>query len=167
MPDVFGASGRMDDYWGPPSFAWPDTGLFIAQNMGQLYIGAIPLLLLATAAVRGQLWAREIRFFTCAAVMVLLYALGWYTPVFRVLYALLPGASLYRRPADATFLLGGLAAILAGYSTHRFFRDAGADFVRRQAIVAGATLALAVLLAVGLGLWLGRVPRLALPLGAA
>ena len=46
MPDVFGASGRMEDYWGPPSFAWPDTGLFIAQNMGQLYIGAIPLLLL-------------------------------------------------------------------------------------------------------------------------
>ena len=46
MPDVFGASGRMEDYWGPPSFAWPDTGLFIAQNMGELYIGAIPLLLL-------------------------------------------------------------------------------------------------------------------------
>ena len=64
MPDVFGAAGRMEDYWGPPSFAWPDTGLFIAQNMGQLYIGAIPLLLLLTAAVRGQLWAREIRFFT-------------------------------------------------------------------------------------------------------
>ena len=63
MPDVFGAAGRMEDYWGPPSFAWPDTGLFIAQNMGQLYIGAIPLLLLLTAAVRGQLWAREIRFF--------------------------------------------------------------------------------------------------------
>ena len=48
MPDVFGASGRMEDYWGPPSFAWPDTGIFLAQNMGQLYIGAIPLLLLLT-----------------------------------------------------------------------------------------------------------------------
>ena len=69
MPDVFGASGRMEDYWGPPSFAWPDTGLFIAQNMGELYIGAIPLVLLLTAAVRGQLWAREIRFFTCAAAV--------------------------------------------------------------------------------------------------
>ena len=104
MPDVFGAAGRMEDYWGPPSFAWPDTGLFIAQNMGQLYIGAIPLLLLLTAAVRGQLWAPEIRFFACAAAVALLYALGWYTPVFRGLYALLPGVSLYRRPADATFL---------------------------------------------------------------
>ena len=124
MPDVFGASGRMEDYWGPPSFAWPDTGLFIAQNMGELYIGAIPLLLLLTAAVRGQLWAPEIRFFPCAAAVALLYALGWYTPVFRVLYTLLPGVSLYRRPADATFLIGGLGAILAGYAAHRLFRDA-------------------------------------------
>ena len=32
--------------------------------------------------VRGQLWAPEIRFFACTAVVALLYALGWYTPVF-------------------------------------------------------------------------------------
>ena len=42
-PEVFGASGRMEDYWGPPSFAWQGTGIFLAQNMGQLYIGAIPV----------------------------------------------------------------------------------------------------------------------------
>ena len=167
MPDVFGAAGRMEDYWGPPSFAWPDTGLFIAQNMGQLYIGAIPLLLLLTAAVRGQLWEREIRFFACAAAVALLYALGWYTPVFRGLYALLPGVSLYRRPADATFLIGALSAILAGYSAHRLFQSPPPDFVRRQAIVAIATLAVATCLASMLGLWLGRLPRLPLPLSAA
>ena len=164
FPDVFGAAGRMEDYWGPPSFAWPDTGLYIAQNMGQLYIGAIPLLLLVTAAVRGQLWEREIRFFACAAIVALLYALGWYTPVFRVLYGLLPGVNLYRRPADATFLIGGLAAIMAGYSAHRLFRDAGPDFGRRQAIVAAATLGLALLLAFALGLRLDRMPRLPLPI---
>jgi hypothetical protein len=167
MPDVFGAAGRMEDYWGPPSFAWPDTGLFIAQNMGQLYIGAIPLLLLLTAAVRGQLWEREIRFFACAAAVALLYALGWYTPVFRGLYALLPGVSLYRRPADATFLIGVLSAILAGYSAHRLFQSPSPDFVRRQAVVAIATLAVATCLASMLGLWLGRLPRLPLPLSAA
>ena len=127
MPDVFGASGRMEDYWGPPSFAWPDTGIFLAQNMGELYIGAIPLLLLLTAAVRGQLWAPEIRFFTCAAGVALVYALGWYTPVFRVLYALLPGVDLYRRPADATFLIGALGAILAGYGAHRLLSEPRAD----------------------------------------
>ncbi len=167
MPDVFGASGRMEDYWGPPSFAWPDTGLFIAQNMGQLYIGAIPLLLLLTAAVRGQLWAPEIRFFVCAAGVALLYALGWYTPVFRGLFALVPGVSLYRRPADATFLIGALTAILAGYGAHRLFCDPRPDFVRGQAIIATATLAVAACLAGVLGLWLDRVPRLPLPLSAA
>ena len=52
--------------------------------MGQLYIGAIPVILLILAALRGRLWAREIRFFTVAAGVALLYALGWYTPVFRV-----------------------------------------------------------------------------------
>jgi hypothetical protein len=167
MPDVFGAAGRMEDYWGPPSFAWPDTGLFIAQNMGQLYIGAIPLLLLLTAAVRGQLWAPEIRFFTCAAAVALLYALGWYTPVFRGFYALLPGVSLYRRPADATFLVGALGAILAGYGAHRLLQHPPTDRLRNVAIVVVATLALAACLAGALGLWLGRLPRLPLPLGAA
>ena len=55
-------------------------------------------------------------------------------------YELLPGVSLYRRPADATFLIGALAAILAGYSTHRLFSEplaelnapAGADRARRR-----------------------------------
>jgi hypothetical protein len=166
MPDLFGASGRMEDYWGPPSFAWPDTDLFIAQNMGVLYIGAVPLLLLLTAAARKQLWAPEIRYFTCAATVALLYALGWYTPVFHVLYALLPGVSLFRRPADATFLVGGLGAILAGYGAHRLLSVRGADWVRGPAITA-ATLGCAFLIAIGLGLWLGRVPRLSLPLISA
>jgi hypothetical protein len=167
MPDVFGASGRMEDYWGPPSFAWADTGLFIAQNMGELYIGAVPLLLLLTAAVRGQLWAPEIRFFACAAAVALLYALGWYTPLFRVLYALVPGVDLYRRPADATFLVGALGAILAGYGTHRLLSEPRTDTARQTAIIAAATLGLALLVAVGLGLWLGRAPRLSVPVIAA
>ncbi len=33
-PDVFGASGRMGQYWGPPSLAWPYVELYIAQNVG-------------------------------------------------------------------------------------------------------------------------------------
>ena len=52
---------------------------------------------------------------------MLLYALGWYTPVFRVFYEVLPGVSLYRRPADAVFLIGALGALLAGYVAHRIF----------------------------------------------
>ena len=91
MPQVFGAAYRMEDYWGPPSFAWPDTGLFIAQNMGQVYIGAVPILLLLLAAWQGQLLQRDIRFFTAAFVVAVVYALGWYTPVFRLIYEVAAG----------------------------------------------------------------------------
>jgi hypothetical protein len=167
MPDVFGAAGRMEDYWGPPSFAWPDTGLFIAQNMGQLYIGAIPVILLTLAALRGRLWAPEIRFFTVAAGVALVYALGWYTPVFRWFYELLPGVSLYRRPADATFLIGALAAILAGYSTHRLFGEPLAELNRRHVMFVLGFIATAFEIAFGLGWWLGRLSELVQPLATA
>jgi hypothetical protein len=164
-PDAFGASGRMADYWGPPSFAWSGTGLFIAQNVGELYIGAIPLLLILLASLRGDLWARDIRFFTIAALLMLFYALGWYTPAFQVFYTLLPGISLYRRPADATFLVGALGAILAGYAAHRLFTDKKAEVSRQHALIAGGMIAGAVLLLILLAVWLDRLPRLPYPLG--
>jgi hypothetical protein len=165
VPDVFAASGRMEDYWGPPSFAWPDTGLFLAQNMGELYMGALPLVLLLLAAVRGWLLAREARFFMGATAVALVYALGWYTPFFRALYALLPGVDLYRRPADAAFLLGALGATLAGYSLHRLC--AAPDTSRQTVRVAAATLVMAFVPAIALALWLGRLPLIQLPLMAA
>jgi hypothetical protein len=165
MPDVFAASGRMEDYWGPPSFAWPDTGLFLAQNMGELYMGALPLVLLLIAGVRGWLSAREARYLVGAAAVALVYALGWYTPLFRVLYALLPGVDLYRRPADAAFLLGALGATLAGYSMHRL---CGApDTAHPTVRITGALLAVAFAPAIGLALWRGRLPHIQLPLATA
>lgn len=119
VPHLFGAAGEMARFWGPPSYAWKDTGLFLAQNMGEVYIGAIPILLLTVGLLRGVLWDRQVRFYCVAFGLILLYALGWYTPAFRVMYEALPGVSLFRRPADATFLLGGLAALLSGYVVHR------------------------------------------------
>jgi hypothetical protein len=159
IPQLFGAAGRMEDYWGPPSFAWPDTGLFIAQNMGQVYIGLLPFLLILVALVRGQLWAREIRFFTVAFGCVVLYALGWYTPVFRAIYEIVPGVKLYRRPADATFLIGALGAVLAGYATHRLFKEPWKTFGWREVGASALVLSVAGSLAIGLG---SRIDRLAL-----
>lgn len=118
-PDLFGSSGHMAEYWGPPSFVWRGTDLFIAQNVGQLYVGAIPLLLVLLGLVMGVLFDREIRFFLVALVLVALYALGWYTPVFALMHRWLPGVDLFRRPADAVFEIGFLLALLAGYVAHR------------------------------------------------
>lgn len=160
VPDVFGASGDMADYWGPPSFTWRGTGLFIAQNVGELYVGAVPLLLVFGLVVSGQLWAREIRFFTIALVVTLLYALGWYTPVFRVLYAIVPGVSLYRRPADAVFLVGALMAILAGYAAHRLFAEPWRSLSRQQGLIVAGLVMAALAAALVLGLYFDRLARL-------
>jgi hypothetical protein len=167
MPQVFGAAYRMEDYWGPPSFAWSNTGLFIAQNMGQVYVGAVPILLMVIAACRGDFIAREVRFFTIAFLVAVLYALGWFTPVFRVFYEILPGVKFYRRPADATFLIGALSAVLTGYAVHRLFSKPW-DRLNETAIAATAVLVgLAFAASLGLGLWLDRVGTLGVPLAIA
>ena len=164
-PDVFGAAGS--DYWGPPSFVWQDTDLYTAQNVGVLYVGAIPLLLVVTGLLSGQLWAREIRFFTIALILTLLYALAWYTPAFRVMYTIVPGVDLYRRPADAVFLIGGLAAILAGYAAHRLYV---APWIKPGRATT-ALVALLLVVAAGVAIYSGwrfdRLPRLSQPMATA
>jgi hypothetical protein len=167
IPHVFGAAGRMEDYWGPPSFAWKDTGLYIAQNMGQVYLGLIPLLLILIALIRMQLFDRDIRFFTGAALFILLYALGWYTPAFQFMYEFIPGVALYRRPADATFVIGALGAILAGYAVHRMFERPWETFGEDAIVIVVGVIAASLVTALALGLHLDRVERLALPLTIA
>jgi hypothetical protein len=94
---------------------------------------------------------------------VLVFALGRYTPGFRLLFEL-PGIAFYRRPADALFILGALLALLAGYLTHLVMTDA-APSMRRGHWIA---LAIVVLGALGLALWLaatvGRLTVAAAPL---
>ncbi len=161
-PDIFGAAGG--DYWGPPSWTWRGTGLFTAQNVGILYVGAVPLLLAVTGLLSGQLWAREIRFFSIALALILLYALGWYTPAFRIMYAFFPGVDLYRRPADAVFLIGALLAVLAGYATHRLFT---APWVKPGPLPVALVVGLLVI-AAGFALFSGwrldHLPRLTEPM---
>src|SRR5262249_22983571 len=120
--DLFHAMAPNVDWWGPPGPRWHavfgPTGLNTSKNMGLLYAGAVPLVALVSfGLVRGHAWAREIRFFTIAAPLVLLYALGWYTPAFHALSEL-PGIAYFRRPADATFVFGALIAVMAGYLVH-------------------------------------------------
>lgn len=121
--DLYGAMSPDIAYWAPPSDAWETAWhsyVFLAQNMALVYFGALPFVAVASfGLIRGLAWSREIRFFTIAAVILLLFCLGSYTPVFHLIYEL-PFVSLYRRPADATFVLCALLAIVAGYLVHRW-----------------------------------------------
>jgi len=130
VPDLFGVI-KDEPYWGPASIEWPADWLAMTENMGQLYIGALPvLMLLAIGFFRGRIFAPEIRFFTYAIIGLLLYALGRYTGAFTLFYYYLPGVDLFRRPADATYALGAMLSIMGGYLLHRVLT--GADEPTRQ-----------------------------------
>jgi hypothetical protein len=133
VPNLFGADGPLQNHWGPPSPIWGPVDLFLARNMGQVYLGALPIALIMTAGLlRRSLWAREVRFFTIVTGVMLLYALGRYTPFFRAIFEVVPGVDLFRRPADAAFVLGGMASILAGYVVHRWLQgDSDVGYGRR------------------------------------
>jgi hypothetical protein len=165
-PDLFGSSGRMWDYWGPPSYAWNTSGLFLAQNMGQLYIGAIPLMLLLSGAFTGHIWRRDIVFFACALVAMTLYALGWYTPFFGAAHALLPGVDLYRRPADAVFLIGFLTAILSGYILNVLHDERTRDQVltSRVQLAVLVTILVMVIISIALAIMMDRMAMATGPL---
>lgn len=168
VPDLFAASGPMADYWGPPSFAWPDTGLFLAQNMGVLYLGAIPAaLLVGPGLLRGGVLSPAIRGAALGLVVILLYALGWYTPVFGQAYAVLPGIDLFRRPADATFLAGGAAAVVGGYLLHQALGTTEGAASRRWMLVYAILAALLVAIAAALAHELGRSQQAARPVLAS
>jgi hypothetical protein len=126
--DLYGAMRSNQNYWAPQSLvwdaAWGSPGLYLSQNMGLLYAGALTIaVVLSFGLIRALAWTREIRFFSVATFLVLLYALGGYTPAFWLMYEAMPGVKLFRRPADASFVLAGLIAIIAGYLVHRWLTD--------------------------------------------
>jgi hypothetical protein len=166
--DLFGAADPNVDFWGPPSPGWREkmspTGLALAQNVGEIYCGILAMILLCGAGLaRGRMWAREIRFFPVMLALVLLYALGWYTPAFHLMYELLPGVDLFRRPADATFIIGLLVAINTGYLVHRLLAGTASE-PRWLIAVEFGLLAAAVAIAVAVAHEAGKLDVALLPI---
>ena len=154
IPNLFGVDGPFLAYWGPPSPLWGESDLVLARNMGVVYAGALPFALLLAGAAKGALLSREIRAATIGLALMLLYAMGGFTPVFRLVFAI-PGIDLFRRPADALFLAGALAALATGYLVHRIFSGsflaAGRPWGLAEWSVAVAAFAAAFWLAVSRG----------------
>lgn len=174
VSDLFGAADPAVTFWGPPSPVWHDriapSGLYLAQNSGEIYCGVLAMiLLLGSGIVRGALWARDIRFFAVMLGLVLLYALGWYTPAFRLMYDFLPGVDLFRRPADATFVAGLLIALTTGYLAHRVLAAVPPDGAagraappwRAEAALIAAPIAVAAGLAAAAGAFAAAIKPIA------
>ncbi|EIM30577.1 YfhO family protein [Microvirga lotononidis] len=118
--NVFGSLRWTYDYWGPDWHSLSE-GTWTDRATNYLFIGTIPALLLLWHGVAGgRLFAREFRFFLVMGIAATLYSLGRYTPGFVMIFDHMPGVDLYRRPADATFLINIALAFAAGYLVHRY-----------------------------------------------
>lgn len=171
VANLYGAAGPLENFWGAPSPAWEarfgPADLYLARNMSQLYLGLIPMgLILTVGIVRGALLRREIVALSVATLLVLIYALGRYTPGFGLLFAL-PGVDFYRRPADALFILGAQMALLGGYLTHLVMTDTAPRPRPWQRLVEALLFAAAFALALWLAWTVGRLSVAAVPLVVA
>lgn len=120
--NVFGSLRTTYDDWGPSASTLPGT--ITDRAINYLFAGTLPaLLILWHGLAWGRLFAREFRFFLIVGVAALVYALGRNTPAYSLMFRCVPGVNLYRRPADATFLINIIMGLGAGYLMHRFVAD--------------------------------------------
>lgn len=148
--DFLGSLGSHLNYWGPNSLFWQCCDL-TDRATNFLYVGVIPFALLFWhGLVLGRLRDRELRFWVLLAVAALLYALGTYTPFFRLAFDWLPGVDRFRRPADAAFLFVFALAVLAGALLNRALEEPAHAAARGRALVLCAALAAVVVAGLGL-----------------
>lgn len=108
------------------SLVWPDHKL--------LYLGA-PVIALAIAGAlsrRSPLTRAQRITFAALAVFALLMMLGTATPLYRVMYEVLPGVRAFRMPPRYSAILGAAAAVLAA---------GGASLLPRAGVTAWVALA--------------------------
>jgi hypothetical protein len=146
--DLFGAKDPAVEFWGPSSFAWSPANLTLSQNMGQVYVGALPVLAIVFWLARGG-WAEkgEARFMLGAVLASVVYAIGAYTPLYPLIFSAMPGADLFRRPADATFMIGALLALLGGHALNEVLRQDAAGQPDRLRSIRALGLTLLLMLA--------------------
>ena len=164
--NVFGSLRTTYDYWGP-DFTSLAEATWTDRATNYLFVGTLPALLLIWHGIAGRrLFAREFRFFLIVGLVALVYALGRYTPIFALVFDHLPGIALYRRPADATFLINIALAFSAGYLVHRYLAEGSPRFgdlwkrPREAALVLAATglVIAAVVAAMGFAVRSNQLP---------
>ena len=131
-------TGMLDRYWGR-------NGIHFHSE----YIGAVVLVLAGLgfgwAATRGG--RKFIWFWSGTLIVSVLWALGGYTPFYKIVYYLVPGTKFFRAPSTMLYVVSFSVAVLAACGLDRVVRGQ----VRRRYLIGwlGAALLLAVLGASG------------------
>jgi hypothetical protein len=120
VPNIFGSHAS---YWGPGAPTLPEVAL-TDDSENYLFFGAVPVLLLLWLGVAGgSAWLPGRRLMAGTVAIACLFMLGRYTPLYGLAFRFLPGIDLFRRPTDASFVLGIALALLSGHCL--------ADYVRQ------------------------------------
>lgn len=158
IANLFGTIGPGEQYWGAPSVHWPYiVNLVLARNMANFYMGVLPFLGIVAWCFSREAQARRFLVLGITFLVMLLYALGKYTPLFGVLYHSLPGVSLFRRPADSLFLVGAIGALLAGFGVNHLLLTTRLD--RRLILTFAILIAIAFAGGTGMAIWLGKLEQ--------
>jgi hypothetical protein len=106
-------TGMLDKYWGR-------NGIHFHSE----YIGAVVLVLAGLGfgwyATRGG--RRFIWFWLGTLVVSTLWALGGYTPFYRIVYAIVPGTKFFRAPSTMLYVVSFSMAVLAACGADRVMR---------------------------------------------
>ena len=124
VPNVFGSLDRRSTTiggLGQPDVAGND---WTDRAIDYLFVGVLPVVLIVWHGLAGgRLLESGARSFAVLLVASTVYALGRHSLFFAVMFDWMPGVALYRRPADATFLMNIAAALGSGALLHRFIQD--------------------------------------------
>lgn len=167
VSNLFGTIGPMEQYWGAPSRLWPeDLKLNVARNMANLYFGVIPSLALLGWFFSSDSRHRRRSVLGVLYLLMLAYAMGRYTPVFALFYAYLPGTDLFRRPADALFLVSAIGAFLVGFGLHLWLSPKRPASAAPLVLLGGVVIAVFAV-AFSYAFWAGQLKQALPALGAS
>ena len=146
FPEYFGSLVESGEYWGPASNAWGVKGLKIHRGMQHLYSGVLPLVVvLWFGLAKGRLLVSGGRYFLTFSLIMLIYALGRFTPFFAFFYEYIPGIDLFRRPSDAIFLFSLAISLFAGTLINDALQSAPSKVNKNGVIVAILLLSIPII----------------------
>jgi hypothetical protein len=183
IPHLYGISRPLTDFWGPPSPDWGPVDLYLARNMSTFYFGMLPVLGLLLFPLLLRFRARfagvaqpvgvdhdphraDALFLYAAFVILLLYSLGRYTPVFGLFFQIIPGVDRFRRPADALFVACAMGSMAAGYAVHRWLAEPTFRLMRAGQVVAFLAGAGVLVAAAAIAHAKGKLPQSVTPIAA-
>jgi hypothetical protein len=126
---------------------WGGGGAYGAFWEMTIYLGIFPLILLLFSFKDSG--NKLIWFFTGAAILSLLAALGKYTPLYKFIYYCLPGFNKFRIPGRFSGILSFSTAILAGFGANTLFNKKGIKFPKALFWIIGLVFVIWILVYAG------------------